>query len=132
MSPDSANMTGVRLLQISVVYLAVGLVLGLAMGISGDFSLSSVHGHILLLGWTTMAISGIVYLVMPGCAGNRLATFHIWGHNLGLPVMMASLALQAYGQKNTEPAIAASSVLVIVSLLLFAINLFLHGRPNRS
>ena len=75
-------MIGVRLLQISVVYLTVGLLLGLTMGISSNFLLSGVHAHILLLGWSTMAVTGLVYLVMPGCARNRLATLHFWGHNL--------------------------------------------------
>ena len=124
-------MIGVGLLQISAVYMVVGLVLGLAMGISSNFSLLSVHSHILLLGWLTMAVTGIVYLLMPGCALNRLASLHFWGHNLGLPVMMAGLALRSYGQKNTDPVIAAGSTLVLVSLLLFAINLSLHGRLDR-
>ena len=124
-------MIGVRLLQISALYMVAGLVLGLAMGISSNFSLMSVHAHILLLGWSAMAVTGIVYLVMPGCARNRLATLHFWGHNLGLPVMTASLALQAYGQRNIEPAIADSSALVLVSLLFFAINLFLNSKLDR-
>ncbi|MFB3829136.1 MAG: cytochrome-c oxidase [Bryobacteraceae bacterium] len=116
-------MLGVRLTQISAVYMVVGLGLGLGMGISGDFSMSSVHAHILLLGWTTMAICGIVYLVAPGCARSRLAALHFWGHNLGLPVMMASLALKTYGYESAQPAIAASSTLVLVSLAVFAANL---------
>lgn len=122
---------GIRLLQISAVYMVVGLLLGLAMGIAGDFSLTSVHAHISLLGWATMSIAGIVYILMPGCNRNRLATLHFWGHNLGLPVMMASLALDAYGNKSAEKVIAASSTLVLVSLLIFAVNLFLNGRLDR-
>ena len=131
MRPNRATMIGVGLLKISAVYMVVGAVLGLVMGISSNFSLSSVHSHILLLGWLTMAVTGIVYLLMPGCALNRLARLHFWGHNLGLPVMMAGLALQSYGQENTAPVIAAGSILVLVSLLLFAINLSLYGRLDR-
>ena len=124
-------MIGIRLLRISVVYMVVGLVMGLAMGISSNFSLSSVHAHILLLGWLTMAVTGIVYLLMPGCAHNRLATLHFWGHNLGLPVMMTSLALEVHGKKDAVPAIAVGSTLVGISLVLFAINLFRNGRLDR-
>ncbi len=131
MKTDTKTAISIRLLQISVVYLVVGLVLGLAMGISSDFSLSSVHAHILLLGWSAMAVAGIVYLLMPDCARSRLARLHFWGHNLGLPVMMASLTLETYGRKDVEPVIAASSILVLISLLLFAINLFLNGRLDR-
>ncbi len=60
-------MPGARLIQIAVVYMVLGLRLGFAMGIAGDFSFSSVHSHVLLLGWTTMAIAGGV----PGDAGVR-------------------------------------------------------------
>ncbi len=53
-----------------------------------------------------------------------------WPHE----AKQSNLALQSYGQKNAGPAIAASSTLVLVSLLLFAVNLFLNGRldhPSR-
>jgi hypothetical protein len=74
-----------------------------------------------------MAITGIVYLVMPGCARSRLATLHFWGHNIGLPVMMVGLALKDYGPANMEPLIAAGSTLVLLSLVLFAVNLLRNG-----
>ena len=120
-------MRGVRLVQISAVYMVIGLSLGLAMGISGNFSLTSVHAHIALLGWATMAITGIVYLVMPNCACSRLATLHFWGHNLGLPVMVGGLAIKDYVRTNMEPVIGAGSTLVLVSLVLFAVNLLRNG-----
>jgi hypothetical protein len=120
-------MTGPRLLQIAVVYMVVGLGLGLAMGISGDLSLYSVHSHILLLGWATMAIAGLVYLVMPGCARSRLATVHFWGHNLGLPLMTAGLVWEKTGHTNAASTIAAGSILVLISLVLFAVNVFRNG-----
>ena len=122
---------GLRLLKIASIYMLIGLIMGLAMGISGDFRLTSVHAHVLLLGWAAMAVSGIVYMLMPGCGGSLLARLHFWGHNLGLPVMMVSLALETYGHKAAEKAIAASSILVLVSLVLFVINLFKHGRPEQ-
>ena len=75
--------------------MVAGLMLGLAMGISDNFSLSSVHAHILLLGWETMAITGIAYMLAPACSQSRLANLHFWGHNLGLPVMMADDPLTA-------------------------------------
>jgi hypothetical protein len=128
---EGITMIGLRLLQISVVYMVLGLGLGLAMGISGDVSLFSVHSHILLLGWATMAIAGLVYHVMPGCARSRLATLHFWGHNLGLPMMMASLAWENTGHTNAAPAIATGSILVLVSLVLFAVNVLRNGGWDR-
>ena len=82
---STRSRVGVRLVRIASVYLLAGLVLGLVMGIGRDFSLMSVHAHVLLLGWATLGLTGIVYLVLPGCAGTRLATAHFWLHNVGCP-----------------------------------------------
>jgi len=123
---------GFRLLKIAAMYMVAGLVLGLAMGISSDFSLSSVHSHLLLLGWATMAITGFAYILAPACGQSRLAHLHFWGHNVGLPVMMASLALSIYGVKAAEKTIAAGSTVVLISLLFFAINLHRNGGGDRA
>jgi hypothetical protein len=111
--------------------MVMGLGLGLAMGISGNFTLTSVHAHVLLLGWATMAIAGIVYIVMPECAQSRLGAVHSWGHNLGLPVMIVSLAMKESGQAKMDPFIGMGSTLVLVSLLCFAINLLRNGGVGR-
>jgi len=115
---------GIKLVKIGAVYLFAGAVMGLAMGIANDFSLMSVHAHISLLGWATMAIAGIVYIQIPAYGETRLAAIHFWGHNLGLPVMTLSLALDAYGFKAAEKSIAAGSVIVLAALLVFVLNLF--------
>ncbi len=78
-----------------------------------------------------MSLAGIVYILLPGCDRSRLATWHFWGHNAGLPIMTASLALEAYGYKSADKAIGAGSILVLVSLLIFSANLYLNARAGR-
>jgi len=39
--------------------------------------------------------------------------------------------LKDRGQQNAEPALAAGSTLIAVSLLLFSVNLFRNGRLGR-
>jgi len=119
---------GLRLVKIAALYLVLGLVMGTAMGISGDFSLASVHSHIALLGWAAMSVTGVLYLLLPGCRQSRLSAVHFWGHNVGLPVMMVSLALFTYGNRQAEKVIGAGSMLVLASLLVFTVNLFRNGR----
>ena len=51
-----------RFLKIAVVYVFLGALLGITMGIRQDFSLVPVHAHILLLGWATLALLVIVGL----------------------------------------------------------------------
>ena len=119
---------GLRLVKIAALYLVLALTLGMAMGISGDFSLASVHSHIALLGWAAMSVTGVIYLLLPTCGRSRLSAVHFWGHNIGLPVMMACLALETYGHKEAEKGLAASSMLVLASLVIFAVNLYRNGR----
>jgi cbb3-type cytochrome oxidase subunit 1 len=98
------------------------------MGISGDFVLSSVHAHTALLGWATMGLAGLIYLAFPDCGHTRLAKLHFWGHNIGLPVMMVSLAFLSYGVSAAEKVVAASSSLVLASLAAFTVNVFRNAR----
>ena len=45
-------------LKLAVLYLIVGVGLGIAMGATENFTLRPVHAHLNLLGWTTMALGG--------------------------------------------------------------------------
>ncbi len=76
---------GRKMVKIAAVYMLIGLLMGLIMGISGNFTLTSVHAHSLLLGWATMALAGIVYIVIPDCGRSRLAKLYFWGHNVERP-----------------------------------------------
>jgi heme/copper-type cytochrome/quinol oxidase subunit 1 len=130
---SSRPAVGVRLVRIASVYLLAGLVLGLAMGIGKDFSLMSVHSHVLLLGWATLALTGIVYLVLPRCAGSRLAAAHFWLHNLGLPVMVAALAAETLGMAGAERFIGLGSTVVVAGLGLFTLNVLRNaGAPDAA
>jgi len=115
---------GWKLIRIAMLYMLVGLVMGLVMAISHDLTLISVHSHILLLGWAAMAIAGIVYVVEPRCANRKLAGVHFWGHNIGLPVMMVPLAFVHYGYEAAEPIVGVGSLIVLASLVVFVVNVF--------
>lgn len=114
---------GPALVRIASVYMMAGVVLGIWMGVSQSFALVSVHSHLGLLGWSTMAITGLVYVVLPRCAGNRLSRWHFWFHNIGLPVMLFSLVWKEYGSsEQAEAGIGVGSVLVLAALLFFTVN----------
>jgi len=122
---------GVSLIAIATLYLVAALLMGFFMGVSEDHSLVSVHSHLGLLGWATMAITGIVYLLLPACARSRLAPAHFWLHNVGLPIMMIGLAVVAqFGDARAEPAIGVGSLLVVAALIVFCVNLLRNGRTE--
>ena len=118
---------GLRLIKVSTLYMMFGLIVGLVMGITHSYELLSVHSHVGLLGWATMALTGLVYVVAPHCDQSRLAEAHFWLHNLGLPVMTVGLIWEASGGGQAVDAVlGVGSVVVLASLLFFTLNVFLH------
>ena len=73
--------------RLAVVYLLVGAVLGVAIGASENFELRSVHSHVSLLGWTTVALAELIYRAFPEAGASRLARVHFWLYNLAVPPM---------------------------------------------
>ncbi len=119
---------GLRLLKIAVVYLVIGACLGLAMGITQRFTLAPVHAHLLLLGWASLALAGVVYHLYPAAAATRLARVHFWLHNLGLPLFMVGLAAVLSGSETFMPLLAASATVVLVGLFVLAANVLMHAK----
>ena len=121
----------VSLLKISSVYLVVGAALGLYMGISENHALVTVHSHLALVGWATMALTGLVYLVLPACERHPLGAVHFWLHNLGLPVMIGGLSvLILTSDARAEPVVGLGSAAVLLALVSFAANVLRNGREK--
>lgn len=118
-----SDLPGAARLQLAMApfYLLAGLVLGLGMAASGDFTLRAVHSHLLLLGWVTLFLTGLGYAVLPQAAASALARWHVALHNLGLPLMAAALTAYHLGVAAAEPVIALGSVLSLAGLMLFAL-----------
>jgi hypothetical protein len=129
--PSSAapvSGAGVIWLKLSISYLLVGIVMGIAMGASQNFTLRPVHARVNLLGWTTMALAGLIYSVFPKAGASWLARVHFWMLNLSLPVMMVALSLVLLGRTGIEPALALALAEIVAALGIsaFAANLFLN------
>lgn len=112
-----------RWIYVAVIYFLVAIGFGMFMSISTDFTWRSVHAHLNLVGWVSMALIGVIYHFFPKAGASRVATAQFWFHQTGLPIMMVALAIYLKGHKELEPLIALGSVLVLVSILLFAGNL---------
>ena len=112
-----------RFLKIAVVYLFLGALLGITMGIFQNFTLVPVHAHIGLLGWATLALAGVIYHLHPAAAKTVLAKLHFWIHNLALPVFMISLSVYLSGHPAAMGVLIAASLLVLIGLALFMVNI---------
>ena len=95
----------VRLIKLAVVYLVIGMTLGVGMGMSHNFLFRSVHAHVNLLGWVSLALAALVFHVFPETARTRLATVWFWTYNVCFPVGLGGLALVMAGHTWAEPAL---------------------------
>jgi hypothetical protein len=121
---------GLRFLKIAVVYLFVGALLGGFMGLSQQFTLAPVHAHLLLLGWASFALAGLVYHLYPAASATMLARVHFWLHNLGLPVFMIALGMLLTGHESAGPLVGIAAIVVIIGLAAFATNVLMNAKPS--
>jgi hypothetical protein len=101
-----------------------GMVLGIIMGITENFTLVPAHAHINLVGWASLMLFGLSYRV--GIATNdRWAMIHFWIAAAGAIVLPIGIILAITQQ---QPAMAiVGSLLTLASMLLFGVN-FLRAR----
>lgn len=120
---------GARLIQISVVYFAIGVSLGMYMSIAHDYALTGVHVHINLLGWTSFALAGVIYHLFPVISKNIYAKLHFWSANIGIPLMMVALTVLILAENEQATIfVATGGVLVVFSVIMFAINVLKNVR----
>jgi len=112
----------VRLIKLAVIYLVIGMSLGLGMGISQNFLLHSVHAHVNLLGWASLALAALVFHVFPETARTRLATIWFWTYNLSVPIGLGGLALFLLGLTWAEPVLIVGQLGIWAAGAMFAIN----------
>lgn len=119
---------GIKFLKISVVYFVIGVLIGMYMSMTEKFTFTPVHVHIILLGWMSMALAGLIYVAFPTAAQTTMAKVHFWLHNISLPIMMIGLAFLVSGAKNATPAVATGGTLLVLGVIVFAINIFKNVR----
>ena len=115
---------GILWIKAAVVYLIMGVGLGIYMGASGDVLLVPVHAHFNLLGWASLGLIGLIYRQFPVAGSHRLAQVQFWLHNAGLLTAMVLLIGSLRGNSSLEPLLGVASMVIGVSVVLFAINVF--------
>lgn len=118
-------------LRLAVLYLIAGVVLGLFMAASHDFSMRPVHAHLNLLGFVLLSLFGLFYRAFPAAVQTILAKMHFGIYVPAHFVQMISLALYYRGHTAIEPVLAASSMLVGVAILCFAATVWKFTASTR-
>lgn len=119
----------IRCFKLAGLYLLAGMTLGVVMGATHQFALAPVHAHINLLGWTLLALAGLILARFPHLAETRLAKAFFWVYNLSLPLSMVLLAGVQSGMAQLEPALGMASIGMWLGGLLWMCNLLFNLKP---
>jgi cbb3-type cytochrome oxidase subunit 1 len=114
---------------VSIVYLGVSSILGIAMLWDQSLmSLKFVHSHLNMLGWVSMMIYGVGYHVLPRFSGRplkypKMGELQFWAANIGLIGMLAFYTLNIHAQS----AIFNYGAIAFGGLEVFSIALFFYN-----
>jgi cbb3-type cytochrome oxidase subunit 1 len=114
-----------KFLKAAVIYLLLGIAVGISMASSHNFADRPLHAHLNLLGWASMAIMALCYRAFPGLAQSPLANAHFWLYNLGAPLTLVGVLAIDHGRMDTgEPLAAIGSMVVAAGIFCFAVNVW--------
>ena len=116
----------------AIVFLIVGIAMGLHMSMSGNHDVIGAHAHTNLLGWVTSALFGGYYALNPAKAESKLAMVHFWVYTLGVAGMVPSLYLFLKGFAAVEPLVALSSLVTFAGVVVFAVVVFRAPVPRAA
>lgn len=111
----------------AIIFLIVGISMGLTMAISQDHSAIGAHAHANLLGWVTMAIFGGYHALNPAKAERRIAMIQYLVYTTGVALLVPALYLMLTGNPSMEPVVAVASLIAFAGVLLFAVIIFSSG-----
>lgn len=107
-----------------MIYVILGMLLGIGMGMKQDFTLAPAHAHLNLVGWVTLALMGLYYNAVPYKAEWRAARVQFWVSTVGVWVMIPGLALTLLQISPGELLVILGSLITLIGMILFAINVY--------
>jgi hypothetical protein len=132
MSALSSTKEGV-MLEIDRAYVAVGLLwvvagmlLGFYMGIAADNKLLVMHVSMMLNGFVTLAIYGMIYRLWPVMKKSPLARAQFWIAMVGAAGII--VGSNYFATSGSIPLVASASVIFIVGAVLMAWLFIAQGR----
>lgn len=108
----------------AIVFLIIGIGIGLKMAISGDHGVIGAHAHANLLGWVTMAIFGGYYALNPEKAERRIAILQYGVYTFGVALMVPALYMMLMGNAAMEPVVGIASMITFAGVLMFAFIIY--------
>lgn len=122
-----------RWAKAAVIYFVVGVGFGLYMSMTENYQFPSLHAHINLLGWASMALIAAFHRAFPELEEHQLANVNFWLYQIAFPVMMLGLFLVSIDRGEIGGPLAGfGGMLTGLAVLLFAFSVIgaLQGSEN--
>lgn len=117
-------MNGNIFLRTSVVFLCIGIGLGLYMGGTHDFIQMPTHAHLNLVGGVLMFLAGLFYNSQPHLS-RKMTLIHYALAVIGLAVFIPGIWGAQIQAAWAGPVAGIGSVLTAVQIVFFAVMVFI-------
>ena len=114
-----------RFFATGAIFALCGMVWGIVMSATQDHTLSPAHGHLNLIGFVVMTVSGTFYALSPAAAASKLAGLHYWLSLAAVLAIVPGIVMAISGSGETLAKIG--SVLTLAAMALFAFQVVQHG-----
>lgn len=125
-------MLAQNLLRISVIFILIGMAVGIGMGMAQDFRLAPAHAHFNLLGFVSLFLAGLYYHVSPRAGASLLATIQAWVAVIGAVVFPIGIGIVVLKGPQFEMIPILGSLVVFIGMILFALVVFRNGLEARA
>ena len=102
-----------RFIKSSIIYIILGMILGIYMAASQD-----------LLGWVTMALMGLIYKNWPIVAEAKLAPLTYWLAHVTVIGLTLGVGLLYAGMPEYEPIAIIAAFIAVFNMALFGFLFF--------
>ena len=107
-----------------------GMIWGVVMGSTQDFTMAPAHAHLNLLGWASLGLMGTFYALSG--KGGRLGWINFWLSTLGVAVMVPFLVMVLNGRKAAEGGIIAGATLAMLGMATFLLVVLSAWRDAKA
>lgn len=113
-------------IKLSVLYLVIGISVGLFMSYTIQLNWAAGHAHVNVVGWLSTLGIGAILSIYPHLAENALGTVTFWLYHIGVPLFLFSTF---YVQVNPGVAHIFTFIggpMFLLAIILFGVNLFIN------
>ena len=112
------------MMRAGVMFLVVGMIWGIEMGIRQDFSMAPAHAHFNLAGGVLLFVFGLYYRMVPLARESALAKWQGWLHIAGSILFPVGVAVVIRKGEAFMVLPIIGSLIVLVAVALFALIVF--------